>query len=209
MPYGLDDGGQPLFLISSMAMHTQNLQLDPRCTLLIVEAGDDGPSLGAGRISLMGEARAVSEESLASGRAAYLERQPDAAHWIDYGDFGLYRLEIVDVYFVGGFGIMGWISAAQYLAAAPDPLVHDAAGIRQHMNDDHVPAMQTLAQYFGGHASSEAEMTRVDYLGFTLKVLTPEGYRSVRIPFPRPLSEAGECRQAIIELLAQAQQGLG
>ena len=29
MPYGLDDQGRPIFLISTMAMHTQNLQNDP------------------------------------------------------------------------------------------------------------------------------------------------------------------------------------
>src|ERR1035438_2814436 len=29
MPYGLDDRGRPIFLISTMAMHTQNLQADP------------------------------------------------------------------------------------------------------------------------------------------------------------------------------------
>src|ERR1700689_5668794 len=30
MPYGLDEHGRPIFLISTMAMHTQNLQADPR-----------------------------------------------------------------------------------------------------------------------------------------------------------------------------------
>jgi putative heme iron utilization protein len=30
MPYGLDEQGRPIFLISTMAMHTQNLQADPR-----------------------------------------------------------------------------------------------------------------------------------------------------------------------------------
>ena len=30
MPYGLDDRGRPIFLISTMAMHTQNLQADAR-----------------------------------------------------------------------------------------------------------------------------------------------------------------------------------
>ena len=30
MPYGLDDHGRPIFLISTMAMHTQNLQADAR-----------------------------------------------------------------------------------------------------------------------------------------------------------------------------------
>ena len=30
MPYGLDGHGRPIFLISTMAMHTQNLQADAR-----------------------------------------------------------------------------------------------------------------------------------------------------------------------------------
>ena len=34
MPYGLDERGRPIFLISTMAMHTQNLQADPRASLL-------------------------------------------------------------------------------------------------------------------------------------------------------------------------------
>ena len=32
MPYALDDAGRPLFLISSMAMHTQNLEADARAS---------------------------------------------------------------------------------------------------------------------------------------------------------------------------------
>ena len=36
MPFGLDDQGSPLFLISQMAMHTQNLQGDPRAALLVM-----------------------------------------------------------------------------------------------------------------------------------------------------------------------------
>jgi putative heme iron utilization protein len=34
MPYGLDDHGRPIFLISTMAMHTQNLQADLAPALL-------------------------------------------------------------------------------------------------------------------------------------------------------------------------------
>ena len=37
MPYGLDDRGRPIFLISTMAMHTQNLQSDPRASLLVTQ----------------------------------------------------------------------------------------------------------------------------------------------------------------------------
>src|SRR6202041_4166874 len=32
MPFVLDSAGRPIFLISSMAMHTQNLKADRRCS---------------------------------------------------------------------------------------------------------------------------------------------------------------------------------
>src|ERR1700758_1928709 len=35
MPYALDQTGRPIFLISTMAMHTQNLLADPRASLLV------------------------------------------------------------------------------------------------------------------------------------------------------------------------------
>src|SRR5712671_2651411 len=51
MPYGLDERGRPIFLISTMAMHTQNIQGDPRASLLVaqapVQSGDGGDPLGA------------------------------------------------------------------------------------------------------------------------------------------------------------------
>src|ERR1700690_1811860 len=47
MPYGLDDRGRPIFLISTMAMHTQNLQANPRPSLLVSQEGTDGEPLGA------------------------------------------------------------------------------------------------------------------------------------------------------------------
>ena len=37
MPYGLDEHGRPIFLISTMAMHTQNLQADSRASLLVTQ----------------------------------------------------------------------------------------------------------------------------------------------------------------------------
>src|SRR3989304_3381551 len=56
MPYALDGQGCPLFLISAMAMHTQNLQADPRASLLVIQPGWAGDPLAAGRVTLMGEA---------------------------------------------------------------------------------------------------------------------------------------------------------
>ena len=61
MPYGLDDHGHPIFLISTMAMHTQNLQADPRASLLVTQPDAGGDPLGASRVTLLGNVLPVPE----------------------------------------------------------------------------------------------------------------------------------------------------
>src|SRR6266566_118647 len=56
MPYALDAEGRPLVLISSMAVHTQNLHGDARASLLVTQPGGASDPLAAGRVTLMGEA---------------------------------------------------------------------------------------------------------------------------------------------------------
>ena len=60
MPYGLDDHGRPIFLISTMAMHTQNLQADSRASLLVTQE-DAGDPLGASRVTLVGNVLRVPD----------------------------------------------------------------------------------------------------------------------------------------------------
>ena len=56
MPYALDSQGRPIFLISTMAMHTQNLQADPRASLFVTEPDASGDPLGSSRVTLIGSA---------------------------------------------------------------------------------------------------------------------------------------------------------
>ena len=113
MPYGLDDHGRPIFLISTMAMHTQNLQADPHASLLVTQR-TEGEPLGASRVTLLGNVLPVPEPELAEARKVYLERHANSKHWVDFEDFSFYRLNVIDVYYVGGFGVMGWVSASDY-----------------------------------------------------------------------------------------------
>ena len=61
MPYGLDNQGRPIFLISTMAMHTQNLQADPRASLFVTEPDASGDALGSSRVTLIGSALKIPE----------------------------------------------------------------------------------------------------------------------------------------------------
>src|SRR6195952_1507651 len=72
MPFAIDAVGRPLFLISNMAMHTQNLKADPRCTLFVSQTAADGDPLGASRATLVGQAKPVSVGEIDSARQTYL-----------------------------------------------------------------------------------------------------------------------------------------
>jgi hypothetical protein len=101
MPYALDHQGRPLFLISNMAMHTQNLRSDPRASLFVAQTLTDGDPLGAARATLIGQAEPLPENEVASAREFYLTTHENSRSWVDFADFGFFRLEPVDIYYVG------------------------------------------------------------------------------------------------------------
>ncbi len=206
MPYAVDERGCPIFLISTMAMHTQNLQADPRASLLVTQADADGDPLGAARVTLIGNVLPVGQSETAAVRKLYLASYANSKYWVDYEDFSFYRMEVVDVYYVGGFGVMGWIPAPEYLQARPDPLADAAAEIIQHMNADHRDALILLARELAGIDAQEAVMTSVDRLGFHLRLKTHEGLRGSRIAFLREVGNPEETRKVLVEMVRRARQ---
>jgi len=81
-----------------------------------------------------------------------------------------------------------------------------APGILTHMNADHVDSMILLARSHVGAEATEAIMTSVDRLGFTLRLKTSEGMKGVRINFPREVATPMETRTVLVEMVRQARQ---
>ena len=207
MPYGLDEHGRPIFLISTMAMHTQNLKADPRSSLLVTQDDTDGDPLGASRVTLVGNVLPVPEAEIPGARKVYLERQPNSKYWVDFEDFSFYRMDVVDTYYVGGFGVMSWVAASEYGSSQSDPLADSMAAIIQHMNADHKDSLVLLARKFAGIEAQEATMTAVDRLGFNLRMKTQEGMKGARIAFPREVRNSGGARNGLVEMVRQARSG--
>jgi len=204
MPYALDDHGRPVFLFSSMAMHTQNLQADPHASLLVTEPEVGGDPLGAARITLVGNVQKIPHAETSDARNLYLACHSNSKYWVDFEDFYFYRMDVVDVYYVGGFGVMGWVSAADYDRARPDPLADSMAAIIQHMNTDHKDALALLARKYAGIESEEASMTAVDRLGFHVRMKASGGMRGARIAFLREVTSAAEARKVLVEMVQHA-----
>jgi heme iron utilization protein len=206
MPYALDASGRAIFLISTMAMHTQNLQADSRASLLVTQTEAGGDPLGASRVTLMGNVLAIPKSEVADARELYLDRYANSKYWVDFEDFSFYRMDVLDVYYVGGFGVMGWVQASDYTQAQPDPLVDAAAGIIEHMNADHKEALIVLAKVFAGIECQEAAMTAVDRLGFHVRLKTAEGMKGARIAFLREVRDPGQARKVLVEMVQQSRQ---
>jgi putative heme iron utilization protein len=203
MPFALDEHGRPTVLISTMAMHTQNLKADPRASLLVAQDNAGGDPLGASRVTLVGTVLPVPEPEVSAARKLYLERHASSKYWVDFEDFSFYRMDVVDIYYVGGFGVMGWVSASEYVGSQPDPLADSMAEIILHMNADHKDALVLLAREFARIESQEAMMTAVDRLGFHLRLKTQDGMRGARIAFLREVRNPAETRKVLVEMVQQ------
>jgi putative heme iron utilization protein len=208
--YAVDDLGRPLLCLSDLAEHSRNLAADPRASLMAAATGAGDP-LALARVTVVGPVVELHDDAREAALRTYLDRHPDA-FYATFADFRLYRLDVASVRYVGGFGRMSWVSAADHAAAEPDPLRPHAAGIVEHMNDDHAEALVLYCRVFGGRAATaEAEMVGVDRYGFTM-LARDEGAddrTAVRIAFGRSVETAGAVRMAMIDLLREARAAGG
>jgi putative heme iron utilization protein len=110
-PFALDADGAPLLLLSEIAEHTRNLEADDRACLFMHDAvGEDVRATP--RLALYGRARRLNGAEVARARERYLARHPSAASLLDL-DFRLWRLELVEAHWVGGFAAARWLTPAQ------------------------------------------------------------------------------------------------
>ena len=137
-------------------------------------------------------------------RSAYLKKHPSAKHWISFSDFAFFHIDVSSIYYVGGFGVMGWVEPRDYATAERDPLAGVSAGIIEHMNRDHEPALRDIVRFFGGIAAEEANMVSCDRLGFVVRVMTPEGMKGRRIAFPEEARSSDDARRMLVAMTKKA-----
>lgn len=201
--YGVHEG-DPVLLISALAEHTKNLELSPRCSLLVHERGPDNP-LALARATFVAEAVRTEGNERDAVASSFLERHPDARYYADFTDFAYWRLRVSGVRYIGGFGRMSWVETQAWSDATPDPLLSDAKGIISHMNEDHADALRAYAEAFSRAGPvPEAVMTAVDRYGFEMSVTTAQGPRPVRIAFDEAVATSTEVRTAMVTMVKRA-----
>lgn len=112
IPYTLDKHGNPVVFISKLALHTKNLSKNPKCSLMISRVNKN--VFNSSRVTFVGKMIKIPDDELKDIRKNYLSKYNMANDFIDFEDFGFYRLEIDKIYWVGGFGDIEWIDVEEY-----------------------------------------------------------------------------------------------
>jgi putative heme iron utilization protein len=197
-------GPNPVFLVSTMASHTQHLQRDSRASLMAHESHADDP-LANGRVTLLGRCERLADD--AAAREAFLAAHPQAAYYVDFRDFGFFELSVESLRYIGGYGRMSWIDLTDWRDAQPDPLAPHAEGIVAHMNEDHADALVAYARAFTRATDTDAAtMTGIDRYGFEMSVKTSRGLRPARLAFEREVTTPTAARKALVALVEAARE---
>lgn len=104
--------GAPLMLLSNLARHTINIRKDPRVSLLLIEKPQAEDPLQAARLTVTGRVVPVEKAQV---RARYLIRHPEAAKYVDFGDFGFWGLAVEHGHLVATFGKISDLTVEELL----------------------------------------------------------------------------------------------
>lgn len=191
-PFVLDQEGQPLVLISTLAEHTRNIMADCKTSLLVFAGAED--LQGGARLTLIGDAEQTDKNDPFL-RARYLRYFPSAEQYFDAHDFYFYRIQIQQARYIAGFGRMSWIAGAEFKSPA-NRLATLEAGILEHMNTDHGDNLIAYCRHFHQVETGQAEMLGIDSDGFDVKT----GEQILRFDFEHPVTDAQSARAALVAM---------
>jgi len=201
LPYCLDCAGNPVMYISDIAEHTRNVQRHPLASLIVFDRRSDDLQKHA-RLTLMGRVEALGDgEADQHARERYFRIFPEARGYENTHDFDFFRLVPQRLRFIGGFGKIHWLLAADVLPVNPFD-ARQELGIVSHVNADHADTLpRYLARVLHDWQPTEPlSLVAVDTLGMHLRT----GDRVVRVPFPAPAEDLAAVRDRFVALAHSA-----
>jgi heme iron utilization protein len=192
-----DFDGAPLFLMSTLSRHTKHLMSDPRVSLLLTGEPGRGDPLNHPRVTLSGR---IEKTRAPGARRRYLQRNPKARLYADFGDFAFFRLAIEGVHFNGGFGRADPLKPHDILSSSDGQtaLMEAEPRLIDEINARGDDAVARLA----GHKSSGRRVWRaigLDSDGLDLSA----GARAGRLQFATPAHDEAAWRARIEQAMGE------
>jgi putative heme iron utilization protein len=200
-----DTDGAPLILVSRLATHTANLEVDPRASLLLAASGKGDP-LAHPRLTVLGAFVQIARDDAIETRLRqrFLARHPKSELYAGFADFSFWRLQTASAHLNGGFARAADLKASDVLTdlSGAEDMIAAEAGAISHMNTDHADAVQLYATKLCGAEGGGPQwrITGIDPEGLDLA----RGDMTLRLPFPQRVTDAQQLRKAVVDLAAKA-----
>lgn len=195
-----DLDASPLLLLSDLAQHSRNIAFDPRVSLLIDGTAGYRDPLTGPRLTVIGQARAVTDQQRL---ARFTAHHPTSAVYSGFADFRLYRVTVERGHLVAGFGRIHWIESPDLLFTADVAALAAAEPeILSHMNEHHADAVADYARGLLGRVGVDWRMTGIDPEGADLQ---SDG-ETARLDFATPVLTPAAARTALVQLTQNARK---
>lgn len=189
-PYCLSDNDEILILISTIAQHTKNINVDNKVSLTVFKNETEDVQ-ASGRVTYLGNAVITDSQS---DKDKYSIHFPKSKSYFDFHDFKLYKIELKRIRFIGGFGSIFWVESNDFLKE--DSLKNVEQRIINHMNKDHSDSIIKYLKKYKNIEANNAEMLNIDEQGFY--VLSNEKIH--RISFNEPVKDASKAREILVDM---------
>ena len=195
-PYCLDRQGFPIILISDIAQHTKNIQANPNVSLTILDHNLEDVQANS-RLTVL--ANAVKMENTdVDTQNRYYSYFSQSKDYHKTHDFSFYRLQLVRVRFIGGFGQIYWLDKDHFALGNPFTETEELR-VLIHMNEDHQSAIKHYFKADEGITIGDDQsvsMVGIDAEGFDI-LLNRKHYR---FTFEKPIRDMNEAREALISM---------
>lgn len=200
-----DSDGAPVILVSRLATHTANLEIDGRASVLLADTGR-GDALAHPRLTVLGRFARIAPDDPADERLRrrFLARHPKSSLYAGFADFAFWRMTVASAHLNGGFARAADLTAADVLTdlTGADDLVAAEPGVIAHMDGDHREAMRLYATKLLGARDGDWRCAGCDPDGLDLQL----GTTGLRLAFPRRITTPGELRHVLKSLAGAARQ---
>lgn len=177
-PFSLTHDGSPVILISDLAQHTKNLKEDSKCSLTVYKQKSGNQQTSA-RVTLLADAKVISNEEREMIAAKYLAIFPEAKRYFEAHAFEFYKLVPRRIRFILGFGEIHWLEVADWQSETPK-WRDEEIQIINHMNSDHEDALVNMASHFFEIKTDKVELVSLYNEGYYIKIDSDIHYQSFK-----------------------------
>jgi putative heme iron utilization protein len=184
LPFALTTHHLPMLLIGHLAEHTRNLQADARAGFLVAHAAN-GSVLEGPRLTMLGTFSPASPDENGKLARRYVRYHPEAARYLELGDFSFWVMSLERMRFIGGFGAMGWLRGEELDLLEPLSYEDESA----------------LCEYFDAYPERPAEIRLLGIDRYGCDFLC-KGSRN-RFTFDKPGRTPDELKLALMNCLGR------